>query len=69
MMSFLHWVCAKYLGRKRKKGGLRLLHTYWRDFKMLYRRLNGDYVDANHRHEVVKVWQPSSNVLVLQADL
>jgi hypothetical protein len=26
-----------------------------RDFKMLYRRVNGTFVDANDSHEVVKV--------------
>jgi hypothetical protein len=36
MMSFLHWVCANYLEKKRKKGGIRSLYMYWRDFKMLY---------------------------------
>jgi hypothetical protein len=54
-MSFLYWVYVNYLGKKRKKGGIRSLYIYWRDFKMLYRRLNGDYVDANNRHKVVKV--------------
>jgi hypothetical protein len=55
MMLFLHWICRNYLAKRRKKGKLRSLHTYWRDFKMLYRRVNGEYVDANDRHEVVKV--------------
>ena len=37
---------------------------------MLYCRVNGEYVDANNRHEVVKVRQSSSHaVLVLHADL
>ena len=37
---------------------------------MLYCRVNGEYVDANNRHEVVKVRQPSFNaLLVLHANL
>ena len=36
---------------------------------MLYRRVNGEYVDANDRHEVVKVKQPTSHtVLMLDAN-
>jgi hypothetical protein len=69
MMSFLHWICANYLAKRRKKGKRRSIHTYWRDFKMLYRRINGEHVDANDRHEVVKVWQSSfSALLILHAD-
>src|SRR5436189_7646 len=30
-------------------------NQYWRDFKMLYRRVNGAFVDANDSNEVVKV--------------
>jgi hypothetical protein len=55
MVSFLHWIYANYLAKKREKGKRSSIHTYWRDFKMLYRRVNGEYVDANNRHEVVKV--------------
>ncbi|PVH69879.1 hypothetical protein DL98DRAFT_578123 [Cadophora sp. DSE1049] len=54
MMLFLHWICKTSLASRRKRGSKRSLHTYWRDFKMLYRRVNGEYVDANDRHEVVK---------------
>ncbi len=55
MISFLYWICANYLGEKRKKGKRRSIHIDWRDFKTLYCRVNGEYVDANDRHEVVKV--------------
>ncbi|KAH9203768.1 hypothetical protein DL95DRAFT_418785 [Leptodontidium sp. 2 PMI_412] len=54
MMLFLHWICKTSLASRRRPGSKRSLHTYWRDFKMLYRRVNGEYVDANDRHEVVK---------------
>ncbi|RFU27570.1 hypothetical protein B7463_g8769, partial [Scytalidium lignicola] len=54
MMLFLYWICANYLGKNRKKGKRRSIHIYWRDFKMLYCRVNGEYVDTNDRHEVVK---------------
>ncbi|KAH7418828.1 hypothetical protein BKA64DRAFT_635943 [Cadophora sp. MPI-SDFR-AT-0126] len=54
MMLFLHWICKTSLAKRRQPGSKRSLHAYWRDFKMLYRRVNGEYVDANDRHEVVK---------------
>ena len=54
-MAFLFWIGENYLWKKRENGKSRSIHTYWRDFKMLYRRKNGEYVDANDRHEVVKV--------------
>jgi hypothetical protein len=54
-MLFLHWICRNYLAKRWKKGKLRLLHTYWRDFKMLYRQVNSEYVDVNNRHKIVKV--------------
>jgi hypothetical protein len=64
MMLFLHWICANYLAKKRKKGKKRTIYTHWREFKMLYRRVNGEYVDANDRHKVVKVWQLTSNTFL-----
>ena len=56
MMSFLHWICKTYLAKKRKKGKRKSVNQYWRDFKMLYRRVNGAFVDANDINEVVKVF-------------
>lgn len=59
MMSFLHWICETYLAKKRKKKGKRKsVNQYWRDFKMLYRRVNGASVDANDSNEVIKVCDP-----------
>ena len=55
-MSFLHWICETYLAKKRKKGKRKSVNQYWRDFKMLYRRVNGAFVDANDADEVVKVF-------------
>jgi hypothetical protein len=55
MMLFLHWICETYLATKRKKGKRKSVNQYWRDFKMLYRRVNGTFVDANDSDEVVKV--------------
>ena len=64
-MSFLHWICETYLAKKRKKGKRKSLNQYWRDFKMLYRRVNGSFVDANDADEVVKVIIILSNVILV----
>ena len=55
IMSFLHWICENYVAKKRKRGKRKSVNQYWRDFKMLYRRVNGSFVDANDADEVVKV--------------
>lgn len=55
MMLSLHWVCETYLAKKQKKGERKSVKQYWRDFKMLYRRINGSFVNANDSNEVVKV--------------
>jgi exo-beta-1,3-glucanase (GH17 family) len=55
MVLFLHWIYATYLATKRKKGNRKSVNQYWRDFKMLYRRVNGIYVYTNDSNEVVKV--------------
>jgi hypothetical protein len=55
MMSFLHWICETYLSKRRKKGKRKSVNQYWRDFKMLFRRANGERVDANDGAKVVKV--------------
>jgi hypothetical protein len=62
-MLFLHWVCEIYLAKKRKKGKRKSVNQYWRDFKMLYRRVNGTFVNANDSNEVVKVHQNLSFIL------
>jgi hypothetical protein len=54
MMMFLHWICETYIARKRKKGKRKSVSQYRRDFKMLHRRVNGKFVDANDSNEVVK---------------
>jgi hypothetical protein len=54
-MSFFHWICENYLGAKRKKGKRKSVNQYWRDFKILFRRVNGAFVNANDSNEVVKV--------------
>ncbi|KAH8749401.1 hypothetical protein BGZ57DRAFT_138602 [Hyaloscypha finlandica] len=54
MMSLLYWICETYLAAKRKRGKRKSINQYWRDFKTLYRRVNGAYVDANDSNEVVK---------------
>jgi len=54
MMAFLRWICEEYIAKKRKAGERKSVNQYWRDFKMLYRRINGFYVDANDSNEVVK---------------
>ncbi|KAH8595090.1 hypothetical protein B0O99DRAFT_158586 [Bisporella sp. PMI_857] len=41
MMSFLHWIYETYLARKWKKGKRKSVNQYWRDFKMLYRCVDG----------------------------
>jgi hypothetical protein len=58
MMSFLYWICETYIAKKLKtgkRGKQKSVNQYWRDFKMLYRRINGTYVDANDKDEVIKV--------------
>lgn len=70
MMTFLYWICENYLAKKRKKGKRKSLNQYWRDFKMLYRRINGCYVDANDSDEVVKVFQSFLDITsYLKSDL
>ena len=65
MMSFLHWICETYLAKKRKKGKRKSLNQYWWDFKMLYRCVNGSFVNANDADEVVKVIIIVSNVILV----
>lgn len=40
MMLFLHWICETYLAKRRKRAKRKSVNQYWRDFKMLYRRVN-----------------------------
>ena len=54
MMMFFHWICETYIAKKRKKGKRKSVSQYRRDFKMLYRRVNGKFVDANDSNKVVK---------------
>jgi hypothetical protein len=62
MMMFLHWFyqtyVLPYILQKRKKRKKKSVNQYWQDFKMLYRRINGTYVNANDSNEVVKVFFP-----------
>ena len=60
MMSFLYWICETYLAKRRKGGKRKTVNQYWREFKMLYRRVNGCAVDTNDSLEVVKVRHPLS---------
>lgn len=58
MMGFLLWICETYVVpklEKGKRGKRKSVNQYWRDFKMLYRRVNGAFVNANDSLEVVKV--------------
>jgi hypothetical protein len=57
MMSFLHWTYEHYLAKKRKKGKRKSLNQYWRDFNMLYCRMNGSHINANDSGEIAKVFQ------------
>lgn len=43
------------MAKRGKKGKRKSVNQYWRDFKMLFRRANGERVDANDSAEVVKV--------------
>ncbi|MCJ1299664.1 hypothetical protein MMC08_002457 [Hypocenomyce scalaris] len=67
-MSFLHWICETYLARRRKKGKRKSVNRYWRDFKMLFRRANGERVDANVAAEVVKHWARDESILPTEDD-
>lgn len=62
-MSFLHWICETYLAKRRKKGKRKSVNQYWRDFKMLFRRANGERVDADDSTEVVKYINTNLRVL------
>ena len=56
IMSFLRWICVTYLAKKRKRGKRKSVNQYWRDFKMLFRRMNeGRPVVGDDASEVVKV--------------
>lgn len=56
IMSFLRWICETYLAPKRKRGKRKSVNQYWRDFKMLFKRMNdGNEVDGSDASEVVKV--------------
>jgi hypothetical protein len=58
MMGFLRWICETYIVPKQKRGKRakrKSVNQYWRDFKMLYRRANGRFVNANDSLEIVKV--------------
>ena len=58
-MSFLRWICEIYLAPKRKRGKRKSVNQYWRDFKMLFKRINkGHEVDGDDASEVVKVPYP-----------
>lgn len=56
IMSFLHWICETYLQPRRKRSKKKTVNQYWRDFKMLYRRVNdGQVVNPNDCEEIRKV--------------
>jgi hypothetical protein len=57
IMMFLFWICETYLARKKGKQAKKKksLNIYWRDFKMLYRRVNGVAINTNISNEVIKV--------------
>ncbi|ATZ48870.1 hypothetical protein BCIN_04g00880 [Botrytis cinerea B05.10] len=52
-MLFLHWVCKTSLAKKRKKGKRKSVNQYWRDFKMLYHRVNDTFFDTNDSNEAI----------------
>jgi len=55
IMMFLRWICETYLAKKRKRGKRKSINQYWRDFKMLFRRMNdGCTVERDSVLEVVK---------------
>ena len=55
-MVFLFWICETYFQPRRKRSKKKTVSQYWRDFKMLYRRLNeGRVVNANDCEEIQKV--------------
>jgi hypothetical protein len=55
MILFLYWICETYITKRRKRGKRKSINQYWQDFKMLYRQINGKFVDVNNSNEVVKV--------------
>ena len=68
-MMFLRWICETYLAKKRKRGKRKSINQYWRDFKMLFRRMNdGCTVERDSVLEVVKVLFPFLVGLVLHTN-
>jgi hypothetical protein len=55
MILFLYWICETYIAKRRKRGKRKSVNQYWQDFKILYRQINGKFVDVNDSNEVVKV--------------
>lgn len=55
LMSFLRWIC-EYC-RVAKTDSLR---QYWRQFKMLFDRINGFRIDSNDARDAVRVRSPYS---------
>ncbi|KAG9232492.1 FluG domain-containing protein [Amylocarpus encephaloides] len=54
IMAFLRWICVTYIAKKQKTGKKKSVNQYWRDFGMLYQRMNnGDLVDKDDASEVV----------------
>lgn len=72
IMSFLHWICQKYVLPRRKRSKKKTLNQYWRDFRLLYRRANeGKVVNANDRDEILKASHdqvPTPFVCILSSD-
>jgi hypothetical protein len=64
IISFLYWIYKTYLVMKRKKGKRKSANQYWRDFKILYRRVNSSFIDTNDSNEVVKAYNPSITALI-----
>ena len=54
-MMFFRWMCVEYVVKRRRRWKRKSVNQYWRDFKMLYSRVNGISVDTNTSAEVVKV--------------
>jgi hypothetical protein len=61
MMAFLKWICNNYLAKKKGENAKKkkTLNQYWRDFKMLFRRVNnGVPVEPDVSLQVVRVCHP-----------
>ena len=65
-MAFLRWICVKYIAKKRKYKERKTINQYWRDFKMLFLRMNDSrpVVMGNDAQEYITAGDPSKVLII-----